>query len=102
MGRLTNNSPRCRLHETMRSLNRKYRAALKEEENKATFNAMYQEWPNEDAAAIYQFGDAGVYSPLDLINLNSTILNRREIIKLVMETRELREIVERSVRKSDP
>jgi hypothetical protein len=82
MGRLIDRSPRMRLHDTMRSLDRKYKMALKEEVNKAAFDALFKEWSNEDAAAVYQFGDTGVYSPMDLLNLNSTILNRREIQRL--------------------
>jgi hypothetical protein len=66
----------------MRSLDAKYKAALKEEANKAAFDSLYSEWSNEDAAAIYQWGDGGIYAAIDFLNLNSTILNRREILRL--------------------
>lgn len=89
MGRITDDSPRGRIHDTMRSLKSKYRMALKEEANKAAFDTIYAEWSNEDAAACYQWGDGGIYSAMDLLNLNSTILNRREIMKLRREYEEL-------------
>ena len=82
MGRLTDSSPRGKLHDTMRSLDKKYKMALKEESNKAAFEALYKEWDNESAAGVYQWGDGGVYSAMDLLNLMSAILNRREIQKL--------------------
>jgi hypothetical protein len=73
----------------MRSLKSKYRMALKEEANKAAFDAIYTEWSNEDAAACYQWGDGGIYGAMDLINLNATILNRRELMKLRAEYEEM-------------
>jgi hypothetical protein len=76
----------------MRSLNAKYRQALKEEVNRAAFDALYAEWSNEDAAAIYQWGDGGIYSAIDLLNLNSTLLNRREIQRLREDYERLLEI----------
>ncbi|MCX6649852.1 MAG: hypothetical protein NTV61_10785 [Candidatus Bathyarchaeota archaeon] len=82
MGRLADSSLGGRIHDTRRSLGKKYKMVLKEEANKAAFDALYAEWSNEDAAAIYQWGDGGIYGAIDHLNLNSAILNWREIQEL--------------------
>ena len=74
----------------MRSLNTKYKMALKEEKNRAAFEALYSEWSNEDTVAIYQWGDGGIYGAIDFLNLNSAILNRREILKLRADYEEIK------------
>ncbi|MCX6649785.1 MAG: hypothetical protein NTV61_10435 [Candidatus Bathyarchaeota archaeon] len=60
----------------------KYKVALKEEVNKTVFEVLYAEWSNEDATAIFPWGDRGHLGAIDLLNLNSVVLNRRELKKL--------------------
>jgi hypothetical protein len=95
MGRLTASSPRMRLRETAAGLDKHFKMALKDTERHAAFEALIRVWDDESAAAIYQMSSDGVYSALDLLNLQSSVDNRREIIKLREEYEELHEALKR-------
>ncbi len=91
MGRILKSTPRERLFETARGLDQHYKMALKNQDSHAAFDELLHVWDEEAAAAIYQFGGDGVYSALDLLNLQSVVDNRREILRLQSEYRSLLE-----------
>lgn len=82
MGRITLSTPRERIHDTMRGLRNHFREALKDQTRHTAFDELFAVWDDETAAAVYQMGGDGVYSAMDLLNLQSTVDNRREITEL--------------------
>ena len=82
MGRITASTPRERLMDTARGLDKHFKMALKDQARHRAFEELLPIWDNESAAAIYQMGSDGVYGALDLLNLQSTVDNRREIQRL--------------------
>jgi len=54
----------------------------KDQDRHKAFDQLLAVWDDETAAAVYQMGSNGVYGALDLLNLQSTVDNRREINQL--------------------
>ena len=75
LGRITKDSMRGRLQESMSHLRGGYREALKDDEMQASFDRVWEDWNLEQGAMIY----AQVVSALDLLNLTGIVSNRREI-----------------------
>lgn len=91
MGRITLSTPRERIHDTMRGLRSHFREALKDQNRHKAFDELFAVWDDETAAAVYQMGGDGVYSAMDLLNLQSAVDNRREILRLKAEYKDLLE-----------
>jgi hypothetical protein len=58
-----------RLRETASGLDKHFKMALKDQGRHRAFEELLHVWDEEGAAGIYQMGSDGVYSPLDLLNL---------------------------------
>jgi Rad51 len=78
LGRITKDSMRGRLQDSMTHLRGGYRDALKDDEMQSAFDAVWENWNHEQGAMIY----AQVVSALDLLNLTGVVANRREIESL--------------------
>jgi hypothetical protein len=78
VGRITKDSMRGRLQDSMTHLRGGYRDALKDDEMQSAFDAVWENWNHEQGAMIY----AQVVSALDLLNLTGVVANRREIESL--------------------
>jgi hypothetical protein len=79
----------------MRGLTTHYKMALKNQASHRAFDELLHVWDEETAAAVYQMGSDGVYGALDLLNLQSVVDNRREILTLRSEYQELLEQLRR-------
>jgi hypothetical protein len=75
LGRITKNSMRGRIQNSMRLLRGGYRDALKDDDLQKAFDKIWETWNLEQGAMIY----AQVVSALDLLNLTGVISNRRDI-----------------------
>ncbi len=75
LGRITRDSMRGRIQDTMRHLRGGYREALKDDSMQTAFDGVWEDWNLEQGAMIY----AQVVSALDLLNLTGVLANRREI-----------------------
>jgi hypothetical protein len=78
LGRITKNSMRERIQNSMRLLRGRYREALKDSELQIAFDTLWETWNLELGAMIY----AEVVSAFDLLNLTGVLSNRREIYLL--------------------
>jgi hypothetical protein len=78
LGRITKDSMRSRLQDSMRHLRGGYREALKDNSLQTAFDSVWEDWNHEQGAMIY----AQVVSALDLLNLTGVLANRREITAL--------------------
>lgn len=78
LGRITKDSMRGRLQDSMKHLRRGYREALKDDYMQMAFDQIWEDWNQEQGAMIY----AQVVSALDLLNLTGVLANRREIEEL--------------------
>jgi hypothetical protein len=89
LGRLTKDSMRGRLQDSMKRLREGYREALKDDEMQEAFDRVWKDWNLEQGAMIY----AQVVSALDLLNLTGVLANRREIegLRSRVEALEMRE-----------
>ncbi len=85
MGRITKNSKRTRIQNTLKQLRSNYRQALKDDKMQDAFDKLWRNWDNEQAAMIY----SKAVSPLDLINLTGVLSNRKKIISLRNKIEEL-------------
>jgi hypothetical protein len=90
MGRITRDSMRSRLQDTMIQLRNRYKAALKDGELQRAFDKIWPAWASEQGAMIY----AEVLSALDLLLLTATIDNRKEIEELKEANQEAIRILE--------
>jgi hypothetical protein len=88
MGRVTRDSMRVRLQDTMIQLRSRYRSALKDDAMQRAFDELWPAWSSEQGAMIY----VGVLSALDLLLLTSAVDNRKEIEELRKTIRELQEV----------
>ena len=86
MGRVTRDSMRGRLQDSMVKLRKRYRGALKDDEMQRAFDELWPAWSTEQGAMIY----AEVLSSLDLLLLTAAVDNRREIETLRRENAEVR------------
>ena len=75
LGRITKDSMRGRIQESMKQLRGGYREALKNDEMQGAFDTLWEDWNNEQGAMIY----AQIVSALDLLNLTGVLSNRKEI-----------------------
>lgn len=75
LGRITRDSMRGRIQESMKHLRGGYRDALKDDLLQTAFDGVWEDWNHEQGAMIY----AQVVSALDLLNLTGVLANRREI-----------------------
>ena len=75
MGRITKDSMRGRIQNTMTHLRTGYREALKDDDLQEAFDRLWETWNLEQGAMVY----AQVVSSMDLLNLTGAIANRREI-----------------------
>ncbi len=89
MGRVTRDSMRGRLQDSMVKLRKRYRGALKDDEMQMAFDELWPAWSTEQGAMIY----AEVLSSLDLLLLTAAVDNRREIETLRRENAEVRKII---------
>jgi hypothetical protein len=78
LGRITRDSMRGRIQDTMKNLRGGYREALKEDLMQRVFDEVWEDWDNEQGAMIY----SKVVSAMDLLNLTGVLANRREIMTL--------------------
>jgi len=85
LGRITRDSMRGRIQESMRLLRGGYREALKDDLMQKAFDVVWMEWNLEMGAMIY----AQVVSALDLLNLTGVVANRRELESLRRRVEEL-------------
>lgn len=88
LGRVTKESMRRRLQDTMIQLRKRYRAALKDGDMQQAFDGLWEGWSSEQGAMIY----SEVLSALDLLLLTAAVDNRKEIEELrglTLETRRL-------------
>jgi hypothetical protein len=85
LGRITKNSMRDRIQNTMRLLRGGYREALKDDDLQIAFDQIWETWNLEQGSMIY----AQVVSALDLLNLTGVISNRREIQTLIQRLESL-------------
>ena len=90
MGRVTRDSMRGRLQDSMVTLRKRYRGALKDDEMQSAFDELWPAWSTEQGAMIY----AEVLSALDLLLLTAAVDNRREIEALRRENVEARRLIE--------
>ena len=90
MGRVTRDSMRGRLQDSMVKLRKRYRGALKDDEMQMAFDELWPAWSTEQGAMIY----AEVLSSLDLLLLTAAVDNRREIEALRRENAEARRLIE--------
>ncbi len=90
MGRVTRDSMRGRLQDSMLKLRKRYRGALKDDEMQLAFDEFWPAWSTEQGAMIY----AEVLSSLDLLLLTATVDNRREIEALRRENAVARRLIE--------
>ena len=90
MGRVTRDSMRGRLQDSMVKLRKRYRGALKDDEMQRAFDELWPAWSTEQGAMIY----AEVLSSLDLLLLTAAVDNRREIEALRRENSEARRLIE--------
>lgn len=90
MGRVTRDSMRGRLQDSMVKLRKRYRGALKDDEMQRAFDELWPAWSTEQGAMIY----AEVLSSLDLLLLTAAVDNRREIEALRRENAEARRLIE--------
>ena len=89
MGRVTRDSMRGRLQDSMLKLRKRYRGALKDDEMQRAFDELWPAWSTEQGAMIY----AEVLSSLDLLLLTAAVDNRREIEALRRENAEARRLI---------
>lgn len=89
MGRVTRDSMRGRLQDSMMKLRKRYRGALKDDEMQRAFDELWSAWSTEQGAMIY----AEVLSSLDLLLLTAAVDNRREIEALRRESSEARRLI---------
>ncbi len=89
MGRVTRDSMRGRLQDSMVKLRKRYRGALKDDEMQRAFDELWPAWSTEQGAMIY----AEVLSSLDLLLLTAVVDNRREIEALRRENFEARRLI---------
>jgi len=89
VGRITRDSMRGRLNDTMAQLKRKYRSALKDDELQKAFDELWPTWAGEQAAMIY----SEVLSALDLLLLTAAVDNRRQIEELRAANEEARQLL---------
>ena len=89
MGRITRDSMRGRLNDTMAQLKRKYRAALKDDDLQTAFDELWPAWAGEQAAMIY----SEVLSALDLLLLTAAVDNRRQIEELRAASEEAKQLL---------
>ena len=89
MGRVTRDSMRGRLQDSMVKLRKRYRGALKDDEMQRAFDELWPAWSTEQGAMIY----AEVLSSLDLLLLTAAVDNRREIEALRRENVEARRLM---------
>ncbi len=89
MGRVTRDSMRGRLQDSMVKLRKRYRGALKDDEMQRAFDELWPAWSTEQGAMIY----AEVLSSLDLLLLTAAVDNRREIEALRRENAEARRLI---------
>ena len=89
MGRVTRDSMRGRLQDSMVKLRKRYRGALKDDEMQMAFDELWPAWSTEQGAMIY----AEVLSSLDLLLLTAAVDNRREIEALRRENAEARRLI---------
>jgi hypothetical protein len=75
LGRITRDSMRGRLQDSMSHLRGGFREALKDDDMQDSFDRVWEDWNLEQGAMIY----AQVVSALDLLNLTGVVANRREI-----------------------
>jgi hypothetical protein len=78
LGRITKDSMRGRIQDSMRHLRRGFREALKDDLMQTAFDGIWDDWNQEQGAMIY----AQVVSAMDLLNLTGVLANRRELIDL--------------------
>ena len=78
LGRITKDSMRGRIQNTMTHLRTGYREALKDDDLQEAFDSLWETWNLEQGAMVY----AQVVSSMDLLNLTGAIANRREIEEL--------------------
>ncbi len=90
MGRVTRDSMRGRLQDSMVKLRKRYRGALKDDEVQHAFDELWPAWSTEQGAMIY----AEVLSSIDLLLLTATVDNRREIEALRRENAVARTLIE--------
>jgi len=95
MGRITP-SIRQRIQKTIRSLKRHYRAAFKADEMQEAFDALIPAWSRDMGAMIFLSSKQPV-SALDLLVLNASVDNRREIETLRRELEELNETMKQAI-----
>ena len=86
LGRISRDSMRVRLQDTMIQLRRSFREALKDDGMQGAFDDLWPAWSGEQAAMIY----ADVLSALDLLLLTAAVDNRREIEELKGLVEEMR------------
>jgi len=89
VGRVTRDSMRGRLQDSMVKLRKRYRGALKDDEMQRAFDELWPAWSTEQGAMIY----AEVLSSLDLLLLTAAVDNRREIEALRRENAEARRLI---------
>ncbi len=89
MGRVTRDSMRGRLQDSMVKLRKRYRGALKDDEMQRAFDELWPAWSTEQGAMIY----AEVLSSLDLLLLTAAVDNRREIEALRRENAEAKRLI---------
>jgi len=89
VGRVTRDSMRSRLQDSMVKLRKRYRGALKDDEMQRAFDELWSAWSKEQGAMIY----AEVLSSLDLLLLTAAVDNRREIEGLRRENSEARRLL---------
>jgi len=80
----------------MRSLKRHYRAVFKADEMQEAFDALLPAWSRELGAMIFLSSKQPV-SALDLLVLNASVDNRREIETLRRELEELNETMKQAI-----
>jgi hypothetical protein len=85
LGRITKDSMRGRIQNTMTHLRSGYREALKDDDLQEAFDRVWETWNLEQGAMIY----AQVVSSMDLLNLTGALANRREIDELRRRLEEL-------------
>jgi len=89
VGRITRDSMRGRLNDTMAKLKHKYRATLKDDDLQSAFDELWPAWTGEQAAMIY----SEVLSALDLLLLTAAVDNRRQIEELRVANEEARQLL---------
>jgi len=90
VGRVTRDSMRGRLQDSMMKLRKRYRGALKDDEMQRAFDELWPAWSTEQGAMIY----AEVLSSLDLLLLTAAVDNRREIEALRRENADTRMLID--------